>query len=192
VQIQNRFEVPMAPAQAWSFLMNLPSTVPCFPGAELTDQLDADNYKGRVMVKLGPVLMIFNGKLHIEDRDPAGQSGRVKATWSESKGRGNAITVTRFSMKPLGQGTEVEVRTDVQLAGQVAQYGRGVGVISEISAELVSQFAENLRAAIEARGLAPAGDPPPVPDGSYHAPQEISGFKLLGRALLNRLKGRSE
>jgi carbon monoxide dehydrogenase subunit G len=192
VQIQNRFEVPMAPAQAWAFLMNLPSTVPCFPGAELTDQLDADNYKGRVMVKLGPVLMVFNGKLQVEERDQSGCSGRVKATWSESKGRGNAVTVTWFAMKPLGEGTEVEVKTDVQLAGQVAQYGRGAGVITEISEQLVSDFADNLRAAIQARGLAPPDEPDPVPDASYRPPSQISGFKILGRAIMNRIKGRSE
>src|SRR5687768_2479076 len=56
VQIQNKFEVPMAPAQAWSYLTNFASTVPCFPGAELTDQLDQDHYRGRVMVTLGSVL----------------------------------------------------------------------------------------------------------------------------------------
>jgi carbon monoxide dehydrogenase subunit G len=189
VRIQNKFEVPMPPAQAYSYLMNLPSTVPCFPGAELTDQLDRDNYKGRVMVKLGPVLMVFNGKLQIQDRNESGQSGQVTGTWAESKGRGNAVTVTRFEMKPRGEGTEVEVSTDVQLAGQVAQYGRGAGVIADISAQLVSEFAENLRTAIQARGLAPPDDPPPVVDHSYQP--EISGFKLLGRALLNRIKGRS-
>jgi carbon monoxide dehydrogenase subunit G len=190
VQILNRFEVPMPPAQAYSYLMNLPSTVPCFPGAELTDQLDQDNYRGRVMVKLGPVLMIFNGKLQVENRNESAQSGKVTGTWAESKGRGNAVTVTWFEMKPQGDGTAVEVRTDVQLAGQVAQYGRGAGIIADISAQLVKEFAENLRAAIQARGLAPPDEPPPVPDHSYQP--EISGFKLLGRALLNRIKGRSD
>ena len=193
MQIQNKFEVPMPAAQAWSLLMNLPSTVPCFPGAELTDQLDADNYKGRVMVTLGSALMVFNGKLHIEDRDEAGQSGRVAGTWSESKGRGSAVTVTRFSMTPVGERTEVEVKTDVQLTGQVAQHGRGAGVIAAISEELMSQFAGNLRAVIVARGLATASalaeEFRPPPDESYQP--EVSGIKLLGRTLLNRIKGRA-
>ena len=190
MQIQNKLEVPMAPAQAWSYLMNFASTVPCFPGAELTDQLDQDHYRGRVMVKLGPVPMVFNGKLDVEDRDPSAQSGRVRGTWTESKGRGNAVTVTRFEMKPLGEGTEVEVKTDVQLAGQVAQYGREAGVIAAISEALMSQFAQNLRAAIQKKGLAPPDEFRPPPDNSYQP--EISGLKLLGRTLLNRLKGRAE
>jgi len=42
---------------------------------------------------------------------------------------------------------------------------------------------------IEARQSAAAEAPAPVPDESYHS--EISGLSLLGRALLNRIKGRS-
>jgi carbon monoxide dehydrogenase subunit G len=187
MNIHNRFEVPMPPAEAWSLLMNLPSTVPCFPGAELTEALDGDNYKGRVKVKLGPVSMIFNGKLVIEERDEIAQSGAVRATWAESKGRGNAVTVTRFTMRADGGGTQVDVDTEVQLAGQVAQYGRGVGVISDISSQLVSKFADNLRTMIEARQ-----DPNGEPGAAANAHQsEVSGLNVLGRALINRLKSGS-
>ena len=178
MQIHNRFEVPMAPDEAWRFLMDIASTVPCFPGAELVEKTDEDNYRGRVTVKLGPLAMVFNGKLRIEDRDEAARSATVRASWTESKGRGNAITVTRFAMhqSDVGAGTAVDIDTDVQLAGQVAQYGRGVGVMADISAQLVSKFAENLRASIGAD----AGDAP--------ARSDIGGARLLGRALLNRVR----
>jgi carbon monoxide dehydrogenase subunit G len=122
VQIHNRFEVPMPPADAWLFLMDIASTVTCFPGAELVEKIDEDNYKGRVTVKLGPLTMVFNGKLRIEDRDDGARSAVVKASWTEAKGRGNANSVTRFSMREHEAGTEVQLESDVQLAGQVAQY----------------------------------------------------------------------
>ncbi len=125
MQIQNRFAVPIPPAQAWAFLMNIPQTVTCFPGAELVEKVDEDNYKGRVTVKLGPLTMVFLGKLAIENRDETTRSATVKANWTETKGRGNALTVTRFSMREDGRDTIVDIASDVQLAGQVAQYGRG-------------------------------------------------------------------
>jgi carbon monoxide dehydrogenase subunit G len=175
VQIHNRFEVPMPPDEAWPFLMDIASTVPCFPGAELTEKIDEDHYKGRVTVKLGPLTMVFNGRLRIENRDAAQRSASVNASWTEAKGRGNAVTVTRFALREDGGGTAVEVDTDVQLAGQVAQYGRGAGMISDISAQLISKFAENLRASMNAQG------------GQAHS--EISGLALIGRALANRIKG---
>lgn len=176
MQIHNRFEVPMPPDEAWPFLMDIASTVPCFPGAELVEKTDEDVYRGRVTVKLGPLAMVFNGRLRIEDRDEAARSATVKASWTESRGRGNAITVTRFAMRrsDAGAGTAVDIDTDVQLAGQVAQYGRGVGVISDISAQLVSKFAENLRASIGADAAGGRSD--------------IDGVRLLGRALLSRVR----
>ena len=175
MQIQNRFEVPVPPADAWPFLMDVASTVPCFPGAELLEQIDADNYRGRMTVKLGPLTMVFNGKLRIEARDEAAHSGTVKGTWTEAKGRGNATTVTRFAMSEHGEGTLVTIESDVQLAGQVAQYGRGAGMIADISAQLVDKFAANLRATINEVALDPRDT-------------EISGLTLASRALLKRLK----
>jgi carbon monoxide dehydrogenase subunit G len=185
MQIQNRFEVPMPPAAAWAFLMDIPATVPCFPGAELVEKIDDDHYKGRITVKLGPLTMVFNGKLRIDNRDEAKRSATVNATWTEARGRGNAVTVTHFAMRDNAGSTAVDVDTDVQLAGQVAQYGRAAGMISDISAQLISRFAENLRMSIDARA---GGES--VAEGARPR-SEISGLSLIGRAVANRIKGQS-
>jgi len=186
MQIQNQFEVPMPPSAAWSLLMNIPVTASCFPGAELIETIAADRFRGRVTVKLGPLKMVFLGNLHIESRDDTRRSATVKATWTETKGRGNAVTVTRFAMREHGSGTLVVVGSDVQLAGQVAQYGRGAGMISEVSAQLISKFAENLRANIHAVSPTPseahAEDPIPT------SQKEISVLDLLWKVLVKRLR----
>ena len=132
--------------------MNVAQTAACFPGASMIEQISADHYKGRVTVKLGPLTMVFSGNLRIEDRDDATHSATIKANWTETKGRGNANTVTRFAMREQDGGTRVSLHSDLQLAGQVEQYGRGVGMISAISAQLISTFAENLRARIQTVG----------------------------------------
>lgn len=192
MQIQNRFEVPMPPAEAWTFLMNIPATVACFPGAELVEKIDEDNYKGRITVKLGPLTMVFLGKLAIENRDETQRCATVKAAWTETKGRGNAMSVTRFTMQEHGRETAVVVASDVQLAGQVAQYGRGAGMISDISAQLVSQFAENLRASVPAAapapGEAPAASGTPADNAAPPPHRSISVLGLLWNTWLNRLK----
>jgi carbon monoxide dehydrogenase subunit G len=186
MQIDNQFEVLLAPAEAWSLLMNVPLTASCFPGAELTETIAADRYKGRVTIRLGPATMVFSGNLQVEDRDDGQHSATVKATWTETRGRGNAVTLTRFTMQEHDGGTRVVVRTDLQLAGQVAQYGRGAGMVSEVSAQLIAKFAENLRAHIRAPSPVP-GDPrtqQPLPSRQT----EISVIELLWRALVNRFK----
>lgn len=166
--------------------MNIPAIVPCFPGAEFLETVDADSYKGRVTVKLGPMTMVFSGNLRIENRDESQHSATVKATWTETRGRGNAITVTHFVMREHDSGTVVDVDSDVQLAGQVAQYGRGAGMISELSEQLISRFAENLRTHI--RALSPTPGEPRTGEQATSLRREIPVFELLWKALVNRLK----
>ncbi len=162
--------------------MNVPQTAACFPGASMIEQISADQYQGRVTVKLGPLTMVFSGNLRIEDRQDTGHSAIVKANWTETKGRGNANTVTRFALSEQDRGTRVTLHSDLQLAGQVAQYGRGVGMISAISAQLISTFAENLRVRIQAVGA--GGTTPP----ESQAAAEISGLTLIAKALGSQLK----
>jgi carbon monoxide dehydrogenase subunit G len=117
--------------------------------------------------------MVFNGKLRIEDRNDEARCGTLRADWTEAKGRGNANSVTRFAMNECEGGTRVELDTEVQLAGQVAQYGRGAGMIADISAQLVTRFADNLRARINESAM------------EHRA---ISALGLASRALLKRVK----
>ena len=182
MQIENHFDIPIPPAAAWPILMSVPETAACFPGAGSIEPISDDHYKGRVTVKLGPLTMVFAGNLRIEDRDDAAHSAVIKAAWSETKGRGNANTVTHFALSEQDGGTRVTMTSDLQLAGQVAQYGRGVGMISAISEQLIATFARNLRARIQAveAGGAPA---------EAQAVSEISGLTLMAKALGSRLKG---
>lgn len=182
MRIENYFEIPLPPAAAWPILMDVPQTAACFPGASGIEPIGADQYKGRVTVKLGPLTMIFSGNLRLEARDDAAHSAVIKASWTEVKGRGNADTVTRFALHEQGAGTRVCLHSDLQLAGQVAQYGRGAGMISNISAQLIAAFAQNLHARILAAGAGGA-------DVVTPAVAEISGLALIAKALGNRLKG---
>lgn len=180
MQIDNHFVIPLPPEATWAVLMNVAETAACFPGSSDIEAAGPDQYRGKVTVKLGPATMIFAGSLTLEDRDDAAMSACVKANWKETKGRGNALTGTRFALTGEGDGTRISMQTDLQLAGQVAQYGRGTGMIADLSAVMISRFADNLRARLEAvqRGEeAPAGQGAPV-----------SGFALALQALGHRLK----
>jgi uncharacterized protein len=177
MQIDNHFDVPLTPAAAWPLLMDVPRTAACFPGASMIETVTADHYKGQVTVKLGPLTMLFAGALHIEGRDDGAHCATVHAQWRETRGRGNAVTVTRFSLHPRDGGTRVALHSDLQLAGQVAQYGRGTGMIAAISTQLIASFAKHLHAMIQAPESAPA-TPTAAP---------IAGLSLVAKALRSRL-----
>ena len=153
MEFDNSFEVPLPPAEAWTVLMDIRRIAPCMPGAELTDIVDDKNYKGKVAVRLGPVALAFAGLVTFEEIDNANRTARVKAQGTDSKGRGGANAVASFRVEdaPAG-GSKVLVHTDLTLSGSVAQYGRGVGMIQTTAAQIMNQFANNLKAQIAREG----------------------------------------
>src|SRR4051794_5219819 len=194
MKIENNFTVPLTPEEAWPLLLDVPRMARSMPGAELTETLGDHAYKGKVTVKLGPVRLTFAGEARIEQLDDATKSAKVAAKGADTSGRGHAQSKVDFRLVPDGTGTRVEIVTDLQLAGTVAQYGRGAGLIGAVANQLIGQFAENLRQDIEANRPAPAAAPapsaaptaaapspapPPPPPRPAPAPapaEEISGF----------------
>lgn len=189
MDIKNTFEVPLPPADTWTVLMDIQRIAPCMPGAELLEVIDPQTYKGRVSVKLGPVALAFVGTAKFEEIDEANHTARVKAQGNDSKGRGGAHALVTFQLAPIATGTRVDVDTDLNLTGSVAQYGRGAGIIQSVATQLIGQFAQSLRtmlaqhsapvAASETSETSAAFTPPPSPP----AAQPVSGFSLIARAL---------
>ena len=145
--IKNDFEVAEPVEKVWQFFQNIPQVATCLPGTELTDELDDDKYKKRVAVRMGPVRLQFAGTADITERDEAAKRIVVNAAGAEEKGRGQASMVVTATLARAGQGTRVDVSQDLQLAGAAAQYGRGM--ISDVTAVLMRDFAANLQDRIE-------------------------------------------
>jgi carbon monoxide dehydrogenase subunit G len=184
------------------------------PGAELTEVVDKNNYKGKVAVRLGPVALAFAGLVTFEEIDNANRTARVKAQGNDSKGRGGAHATASFRIEETpGGGSKVLVHTDLTLSGSVAQYGRGVGMIQATAAQIMNQFANNLKAqiaredtAVPSPPLSPASVPsdaapppsavpfPEAPLPSAPPPvmpppaKPISGFSLMVNVIWDRIK----
>ncbi len=196
MEFDNSFEVPLPPAEAWAVLTDIKRIAPCMPGAELTDVVDDKTYKGKISVRLGPVALIFAGTVKFEEMDAASRSARVKAQGSDAKGRGAANAAASFRIDPAGSGSKVLVHTDLALSGSVAQYGRGVGMIQATAAQIMTQFANNLKAQVasSASAVPPAAAARPSesassPNGSASenspppSAKPISGFALMAKVL---------
>jgi uncharacterized protein len=208
MEFDNSFEVPLPADDAWAVLMDIRRIAPCMPGAELTEVVDERTYKGRIGVRLGPVALTFAGTVRFDAVDAARHTARVAAQGSDAKGRGAANAVASFRLEPAAAGTRVLVHTDLALSGAVAQYGRGVGIIQMTAAQIVTQFARNLKAQLAQEGAAVGAAPQPVaPEATPAAPvpqaaasppvppavKPISGFALMAKVLwafIGRLLGR--
>jgi uncharacterized protein len=145
--IKNEFEVTEPVDKVWHFFDNIPQVAACLPGAELTEDLGDDKYKGRVAVRMGPVRLQFGGTAEITERDEVAKRVVVHAAGAEEKGRGQASMVITATLTPVGRGTKVGVAQDLQLSGAAAQYGRGM--ISDVTAVLMRDFSANMQDRIE-------------------------------------------
>lgn len=175
MKIQNSFEIPLPPDQAWDVLMDIPKIAPCMPGAELTGGTPDGGYQGLVSVKLGPVALSFNGTANFVERNDDERRAVVSAQGADRKGRGSANAVVEFRLSASGAGSRVDIGTDMSLSGLVAQYGRGAGIIQSVAEQLVSQFAGNLRAMIEAQ----SGTVAPETDSKPPTAKPIGGMSLI-------------
>ena len=141
--INNEFEVTEPVDKVWRFFDNIPQVAACLPGAELTEDLGDDKYKGTVAVRMGPVRMQFAGTADIAERDDAAKRIVVHAAGADEKGRGQAAMMVTATLVPAGRGTKVAVVQDLQLSGAAAQYGRGM--ISDVTAVLMRDFSANMQ-----------------------------------------------
>ncbi|HZO62116.1 MAG TPA: SRPBCC family protein [Gaiellaceae bacterium] len=182
MRLENAFDVPAAPAEAWRLLDDVPSVVPCMPGAELVEVTGENAWKARLHVKLGPIALQFAADVERRERDEAGGRVVLAVRAREAKGRGSADATIESRLSPTTGGTHVDLATELELKGAVAQYGRGV--VADVAGKLTEQFARCIAAKL-ADG-APAADPEPE-----RAPAPIGGLRLVLGGLWRSLFRRS-
>jgi uncharacterized protein len=201
MEFDNSFEVPLPPDEAWKVLLDIERIAPCMPGAEVTEVVDRNTYKGKIGVRLGPVALTFAGIVKFEQIDGATRTARVAAQGTDAKGRGGANAASLFRLEPTAGGSKVLVHTNLTLSGAVAQYGRGVGIIQATAAQLMKQFAACLKEKLEqerpaAPAAASASPPPtqpspPIEPTAAPAPtaKPIAGFALMAKVIWSWITG---
>jgi carbon monoxide dehydrogenase subunit G len=160
MELTNDFRVALPVDRAWAVLTDLERIAPCMPGAQL-QEVEGDDYRGVVKVKVGPITAQYKGQATFVDRDEANHVAVLRAEGRETRGQGNASATITATLTPDGDGTAVSVVTDLTVTGRVAQFGRGV--LADVSAKLLGQFVESLEQTVLA---GEGGAPEPVPAAS--------------------------
>jgi carbon monoxide dehydrogenase subunit G len=166
MQLENSFSVSAPPDRVFAYLLDVNKIVGCVPGAELSEVVDPTTFKGKVKIKVGPITVAYNGTAKIVDRNDAQRSATLEAEGRETTGPGSARAKALMSVEAEGAGSTVKIVTDYNVAGRVAQFGRGV--MEDVSRRIVNDMAACIKANVEAAEPAPgggavvggAGDPP--------------------------------
>jgi carbon monoxide dehydrogenase subunit G len=143
VELNNEFRVAVPAAKTWEVLTDVERVAPCLPGAKLLS-VDGDEFTGAVKVKVGPITVSYKGNASFVEKDAATQRVVLKANGKETRGSGNASAVVTAQLKDEGDATSVVITTDLTISGKAAQFGRGV--LADVAANLIGQFARALEA----------------------------------------------
>ena len=144
MEMSNEIEVNASASDVWAAFNDVERIAPCLPGAQLTE-IEGEEYRGVVKVKVGPVNAQYKGKATFTERDQDAMKVVILAEGRETRGQGNASATITATVEALGDDqTKVGVTTDLKITGKVAQIGRNL--IPDVSAKIMDQFADNLEA----------------------------------------------
>ena len=142
MELKSDFEVGVGVDRAWEVLTNPELIAPCLPGARL-DEVEGDEFRGAVKVKVGPISSEYRGKATMVELNREELRIVIRAEGRDTRGAGNAAADITAQMEAVSENTtRVEVITDLKISGKVAQFGRGV--LGDVSAKLMGQFVNNL------------------------------------------------
>lgn len=148
MELSDTFTIARPIDEVWALLIDPVRVAPCVPGAHLAE-IDGEEHHGVVNVRLGVLQARFVGIARFET-DAERRRIIVKATGDGNQGPAEAHITAR--LEPLSDAeTQVNLDTDLQLTGRLAQLGRGV--IIEVSTALTAQFAANLDASSTAEAV---------------------------------------
>jgi uncharacterized protein len=155
VKIDYEFTVGVPVDQAWGRMLDLEKIAPCLPGAAIQEETADGEYAGTIKVEIGPITVGYKGTVRFEETDESAHRAVLQATGRETRGQGTASATIVSTLREEGEGTRVNVETDLLLTGRVAQFGRGIA--QGVATEMLDEFAACLEREIS--GAAEAAEP---------------------------------
>lgn len=182
MNFEQRCVIPVAPAELWRFLMDVPQMATCVPGVENVTADGNDLYRGALKVKLGPINVTLQGTMTIQERDERSWRAVGRAEGTDRRiGGGTKVTATMSLVEKAPSQTEMVVQAEVRFLGKLGEFGEPL--IRKQADATVAAFARNVAAHFERPAVIPSagGEQPAIA-----APTEQPGIRArpwLGASL---------
>ena len=151
VDLDKVFEIDGSEENTWTFLQDIPGVASCMPGAEITEQVDDNNYKGKVRAKVGPATMSFEGDIEIKEINATNKSLHFIGTGQDTKGTSGAEMDLTASVRKGESGvTELVGVATVTVSGKVANFGGRM--MTQVADQILNQFGKNFANNVIAMG----------------------------------------
>jgi carbon monoxide dehydrogenase subunit G len=165
VRFDNAFDVQAPIDQVWAAVLDVERVAPCVPGAEVLEQVSDSTYRVGIKIRIGPIVQQYRGEIEIVEQDESAHRAVMRARAREMRGQGRAEGRVELRLTEAGATTHGDMATEVTLSGPAAAMGRGL--IQDVSARIVDDFATNLAAMLSSGPAAPTAEAPemaPIPE----------------------------
>jgi carbon monoxide dehydrogenase subunit G len=145
--IKDSFIINAPHDKVWDFLFDIPELSRCVPGIESVEVVDEKTYRGKLVVRVGPIKSEFSGKVTLTEIHPPNQiAGNVEG---DDKASASSVKATfTGTLTPVADGTEAAFEVDANLRGRLAQFGGAV--ITATAKKLTAEFSKCLKERLEA------------------------------------------
>ncbi len=151
--LRNEAVVAAPLEETWTALLDVPRVARALPGATMEREGVEGAYRGTLKVKLGPVTMEYEGVARLDDVDEDEHVATFHLQGREARGSGGATATITNRLLPEERTTRVVVETDLAVTGRAAQFGRGL--MEDVAARMIEQFAAGLEREVLAGDEAP-------------------------------------
>ena len=124
VKAEKSIKLNQDPDMIWKCMIDPSFMVKSVPGAELTEQLDEKNFKGKISIKIGPVNAKFNGEAEFTKLEEADYELTMEGKGLDTSGKGGANMTMNIKLSTLKEGgTEMQSSMSLSITGRLAQFG---------------------------------------------------------------------
>jgi carbon monoxide dehydrogenase subunit G len=124
VKAEKNLKLNQDPDMIWKCMIDPSFMVKSVPGAELTEQLDERNFKGKIIIKIGPVTTKFNGEAEFTKLEEADYELTMEGKGLDTSGKGGANMTMNIKLSTLEEGgTEMQSSMSLSITGRLAQFG---------------------------------------------------------------------
>jgi carbon monoxide dehydrogenase subunit G len=142
-------EAPLG--RVWRFLLSPENLVACMPGAELTERVDEQSFKGTLKMRVGAISATYAGTVTYQTVNEAEHTVVLLAQAEDTTG-GTATGTITSTLKPLADdSTEVHVQSSIDLTGRLVQVGRGM--IDGVAKQVINIFVTNVKEHMKAETI---------------------------------------
>jgi carbon monoxide dehydrogenase subunit G len=166
--------------QVWELMRDPEALASALPGTQSLTQVSANEYEGKMNVRVGPVAGTFTGRVTIADEVPP------ESYTLSVEGRGNpgfANGTGQVQLVDQGDGTTLmKYEGELQVGGRLASVGQRL--IESVSKSMTRQGLESLNLALQARLTADTEGEEPVQKVAYVPPSETQFAAAVAKDLV--------